>query len=194
MRTSWRCVSLPPFVLTYLRTDTIVLVDMQSIDHILSTNLYLSPRRSLLYVTDTFGPAHAPLHRLDHLSCFFPGLLALGVTTLHPSAFPAHSNREMHLWAAVGLGETCWRMYADAPSGLGPEVVGMALPPKGPDAKPNSKTTNVKWADAVAKWKKGGMRGEVPGTEEKGDVTDGSLKDYDLIRTDHFLRPEVRWL
>ena len=111
---------------------------MRTTTGILTTLFYITPKRGLLYVTDV---AHTqtkavPSRKFEHLSCFLPGLLALGVHTLPPSAFrlpdglPAnvteelshHNLRELHMMAAEGLAESCWLMYADEPSGLGPEV------------------------------------------------------------------------
>ncbi|KAJ7763659.1 glycoside hydrolase family 47 protein [Mycena maculata] len=120
--------------------------------HIIANLLYVSPTRRLLYVTDTssatFEHAGRPTHAMEHLSCFLPGLLALGAHTLpldDPAAlgldlnalgaglgWAAHgyaalgqqrSLRDIHLWAAAGLAETCYMLYADQPTGLGPEQV-----------------------------------------------------------------------
>lgn len=52
----------------------------------------------MLYVTDiSFGE---PTYKFEHLSCFLPGLLALGVHTLELSP----RDLERHSWAAEGLG------------------------------------------------------------------------------------------
>lgn len=48
---------------------------------------------------------------MEHLSCFLPGLFALGVHVLGEEL--SEAERELHLWAARGLGQTCWIMYAD---------------------------------------------------------------------------------
>ncbi|TDL23978.1 seven-hairpin glycosidase [Rickenella mellea] len=92
---------------------------------IIENLLYLSPKRNLLYVTDVWmnptGP-YAPSRKFEHLSCFLPGLLALGAYTLPDHALPP-SQRERHWWAAKGLTRTCWLMYHDQPTGLGPEEV-----------------------------------------------------------------------
>ncbi|KAF4602218.1 hypothetical protein EYR40_005422 [Pleurotus pulmonarius] len=89
---------------------------LASMDGILNHLLYVSPTRKLLYVTDTaYG---TPTHTLEHLACFLPGLLALGVHTLsdlHPR------DKERHMWAAKGLAYTCYVAYADQATGLGPD-------------------------------------------------------------------------
>jgi hypothetical protein len=87
----------------------------------------------------------------EHLSCFLPGLLALGAHTLpldKLDVLDIHLNdigggglfgdsgknykaligfdlKKLHLWAAEGLAQTCWLTYADQPSGLGPDEVVM---------------------------------------------------------------------
>ena len=58
--------------------------------------------------TDEFSPY------MDHLSCFAPGMLALGY--LH--GFP-----EAHLEVAKNLTHTCYELYHQSPSGLSPDVV-----------------------------------------------------------------------
>ena len=50
---------------------------------------------------------------MDHLACFAPGMLALGAEGAR-----ANADREL----AVALMHTCYRMYADSPSGLAPEI------------------------------------------------------------------------
>lgn len=51
---------------------------------------------------------------MDHLSCFLPGLLALG----YLNGFP-----ESHLNIAKKLTNTCYQFYYQSPSGLSPESV-----------------------------------------------------------------------
>ncbi|KAI3997989.1 hypothetical protein K525DRAFT_275773, partial [Schizophyllum commune Loenen D] len=96
-----------------------------------------------------------PSHNFEHLTCFLGGLLALGARMVpdldgadaplaagnftraasagnftraalnapHPT-FSAR-DRQRHMWAAEGLTETCWATYADMPSGLGGDGVGV---------------------------------------------------------------------
>ncbi|KAH6904717.1 glycoside hydrolase [Coprinopsis sp. MPI-PUGE-AT-0042] len=114
-------------------------------------------------------PNIRPSHKLEHLSCFLPGLLALGVhqIPLHtfealPVAPPdpgglklglhtkpeandgkrpwltpwelehkfAKEERERHWLAAEGLAYTCWVLYADQATGMGPDEVWFGMPPK----------------------------------------------------------------
>jgi len=53
--------------------------------------------------------------KMDHLACFLPGLLALGVMT------GAASNASEELRLAAELTEGCARMWHDSPIGLAPE-------------------------------------------------------------------------
>eukprot|EP00930_Biecheleria_cincta_P083048 TRINITY_DN72692_c0_g1_i1.p1 TRINITY_DN72692_c0_g1~~TRINITY_DN72692_c0_g1_i1.p1 ORF type:complete len:869 (+),score=118.70 TRINITY_DN72692_c0_g1_i1:35-2608(+) len=55
--------------------------------------------------------------KMDHLSCFLPGLLALGVMT------GAANDSSIEIELAAGLAETCARMWIDTPTGLAPESV-----------------------------------------------------------------------
>jgi mannosyl-oligosaccharide alpha-1,2-mannosidase len=70
---------------------------MKSIQGILENLVFLSHTRNLLYITDTNGLI--PTRKFEHLSCFFPGLLALGASTL-PDAVMSPKERELHMWAA----------------------------------------------------------------------------------------------
>ncbi|EEB94866.1 hypothetical protein MPER_06255 [Moniliophthora perniciosa FA553] len=106
-------------------------VYLQASHAIIHNLLYLPPDRDFLYVTDThFTPSnkshpHSPSHNFEHLSCFLPGLLALGHATLKESDFPSADERELHLWAAEGLAYACWLSYADQKTGLGPDEMGV---------------------------------------------------------------------
>ncbi|KAH0835805.1 glycoside hydrolase [Lanmaoa asiatica] len=52
--------------------------------YVINNLLFLTPERHLLYVTDStmWKRGIAPSHSFEHLACFFPGLLALGVHLL----------------------------------------------------------------------------------------------------------------
>jgi len=55
---------------------------------------------------------------MEHLSCFIPGLLALGESRL-----PKHEVEAWWLPTAEALVHTCYEMYRRQPSGLAPDVV-----------------------------------------------------------------------
>ena len=112
-------------ILSFCRHDLIPALkraDRRSMTGILANNLYLSPQRSLLYVTDTSG--NLPSRKFEHLSCFLPGLLALGAHSLPPEDLP-EGERTHHQWAAKGLALACGAIYKDQPSGLGADEVQM---------------------------------------------------------------------
>ena len=170
---------------------------MKTTTRILTSLMYTTPKRSLLYVTDvahlsTKSPV--PTRRFEHLSCFLPGLLALGVHTLPESAFRLpkglprdvtwelnHYNlRDLHMMAATGLAESCWLMYADEPTGLGPEEVMMRQ--------------GITWLEDLKRWREKGAPGRpVPGVEEKNPVLKEGIetREYVVKRRECVLRPEV---
>ncbi|KIO15590.1 glycoside hydrolase family 47 protein, partial [Tulasnella calospora MUT 4182] len=105
---------------------------LSSIRGVITNLLYVSKQRNLLYVTDIAysKPDRAskilvpvPSGDLEHLSCFLPGLLALGAHTLRDipeNVFPAE-ERKLHLDIAKGLATTCYLVYADSFTGLAPD-------------------------------------------------------------------------
>ena len=50
----------------------------------------------------------------EHLTCFLPGVLALAYM---------HGLGNSYLVLAESIGETCYEMYQQSPTGLSPEVV-----------------------------------------------------------------------
>ncbi|KAF5377756.1 hypothetical protein D9757_008068 [Collybiopsis confluens] len=148
--------------------------------------LYITPNREILYVTDAemheqFQQPHTgttsasppnitsfPSANFEHLSCFLPGLLALGAHTLDLSP----SEKEIHSFAAEGLGYSCWLTYADTRSGLGPDVMSMET------FQPN--ITEGLWLPRLEKWKEQGRRGRPPGLREPGPAVESF---YILWRT-----------
>ena len=62
---------------------------------------------------------------MDHLVCFTPGMLILGV--MHGAHSQPGRKRswdtEDVVTAAVDLLATCYRLYAESPTGIGPEIV-----------------------------------------------------------------------
>lgn len=166
--------------------------------------MFVTPDRGLLYVTDARGRDQLPSHTMEHLSCFLPGLFALGVHTLGDSLTPA--EKELHLWAARGLGQTCYIMYADQPSGLAPEEITMT-----PWLGPYNKTrpaADVKqeglWLTHLKKWqgeeqgRKGvGQGGDPPGVREVKPIKEAAEEDiaksreYEVRKAPYLLRPET---
>jgi len=60
-------------------------------------------------------------NKMDHLACFAPGALALGV--YHGAYQGIRSVEVRHMNAADKLASMCWKMYDNQPSGIAPENV-----------------------------------------------------------------------
>ena len=122
--------------------------------------------------------------KFEHLACFYPGLLALAATTLD---LPK-TERELYMWAAEGLGHSCWIMYADQASGLGPELARM-------DGWPGD-WRKGRWIDHVDAWQRSGSPGgKPPGVKDLSPpVKSGQQKDYHLDVSTYLSRPEVPFL
>ncbi|KAH8103862.1 glycoside hydrolase [Cristinia sonorae] len=181
---------------------------LRSVSAIIQNLLYLSPSRHLLYVTDvdTYRSPATPSRKFEHLSCFLPGLLALGAQTLPPSAL-SQQDKELHLWAAEGLANTCWVLYRDHVSGLGPDEVEFHdtnfkfgfVDPEGDESVgyvPETRRNRLglkqgKWVDHVKEWDRAGRPGGgPPGVKDPKPMVDG-LKDYANTRHEYLLRPET---
>lgn len=174
-----------------------------------------------------------PSHIFEHLSCFLPGLLALGAHTLPLDRLDSlgihlehlgnetifgnpgkayhrlsrYNLKDIHMWAAEGLAQTCYLTYADSVTGLGPDEMQMDTSdgyveldkfthkyPRKMFHKGNL------WIDAVDTWVKTGRKGVVPGLTNKKPVryTENELlqgtgkgRDYAMRKTEYLLRPEV---
>ncbi|KAL1745201.1 glycoside hydrolase family 47 protein [Schizophyllum fasciatum] len=215
---------LKQYLLTAKRDQESLQLYIRTATHIITDLMYVSPARHLLYVTDKTpsrtSRAAQVTHRFEHLACFLPGLLALGVDQLplddidfadafdrdHPSQraewakLRGFSLRDVHLWAAQGLAQTCWLSYADMPTGLGPDeiVFYTSLPgadegggwfapktggwfaPKtagggggggGAGRRPKTRAADgTRWVDALRAWKRAGARGVPPGVGDKAPV------------------------
>jgi len=135
---------------------------------------------------------------MEHLSCFLPGMLALGAKLLDPdypwppSPPPRRSTRantkrapipkvaqwggnlkrtlDLHMRVARGLATTCYVLYADTPTGVGPEEVYFHAPRNGGDG-PGSQAKNftkARWRERLIKWEDSGRRSPLVGTDRWG--------------------------
>ena len=113
----------------------------------------------------------------EHLACFFPGLLALGVMSLSMS----EKDKQFHMHIAQGLTETCYLTYADQQSGLGTEIA-------------QFEGSSRKWIEVYEEWEKSDAPGK--GAYPPG-VNGGDLKPtteergYHNRDGEYLLRPEV---
>ncbi|KLO14156.1 seven-hairpin glycosidase [Schizopora paradoxa] len=175
--------------------------------------LFLSPNRDILYVTDIYGvpsptsskpggrdsdsdPTVVPSRKFEHLSCFLPGLLALGAHTLRSEADSTmKAELDLHMLAARGLARSCWLMYVDQPSGLAPEEVVFGRSWR--DRSEDVRDMHMPWMAAVEKWRRDGGAGDAPGVGDgKGaaqPMPDASTedKDYFVLTSKYLLRPET---
>ncbi|KAF8628837.1 hypothetical protein AX17_005897 [Amanita inopinata Kibby_2008] len=151
---------------------------IKSANGIIDNFLYVSPNRQLLYATDL--RSNQPTHRYEHLTCFLPGLFALGAQTLDLSA----RDKQIHEWAAKGLAYTCYIAYVDQETGLSPDVIQMMSGGK-------------KWVDALREWEDNkGHEGVPPGLSEPPKVSGKSdeekkMRDYHNMSRAYLLRPET---
>eukprot|EP00946_MAST-07B_sp_MAST-7B-sp1_P005409 g5409.t1 len=88
----------------------------RSMDGMVSKLLKRSHPSNLAYVSDWDGSRN--VHKMDHLVCFLPGILALGAYTK-----PDSPNRDRDMMVAKSLMYTCYQMYARTETGIAPEFV-----------------------------------------------------------------------
>lgn len=151
-------------------------------------------------MADRKGNGQSLSHHFEHLSCFLPGLLALGAHTLPLdnleslgislsdidgdglygdagrdfSALTGYDLKKLHLWAAEGLAQTCYLTYADQPTGLAPDEIIMKTEDRGSkntwSDQWRTRKRTVLWMDAMRTWKSGGSRSAPPGLGDKAPV------------------------
>jgi len=91
----------------------------KSINGILDKLVHMSRPNYLTYVAERKGDR--VIHKMDHLSCFLGGNLALGAYT-HPDGLDSRIAQRQ-LKTGKQLAYTCYQMYARSKSGLSPEYV-----------------------------------------------------------------------
>jgi len=69
------------------------------------------------------APNGAPVWKMDHLSCFVPGMIALGLQSLPEEDVKAHLGNTTWRSVAEGLTLSCADMWTSTPTGLAPEYV-----------------------------------------------------------------------
>uniref|UniRef100_A0A061RG39 alpha-1,2-Mannosidase n=1 Tax=Tetraselmis sp. GSL018 TaxID=582737 RepID=A0A061RG39_9CHLO len=90
----------------------------QAMDEMLERLIHKTTPSGFTYVAE-LSRSGALVHKMDHLACFVPGMLALGV---HHKAVQG-AKAERYLEVAKGLTETCYQMYRRMPSGIAPEYI-----------------------------------------------------------------------
>ncbi|KAA6418245.1 MAG: mannosyl-oligosaccharide 1 [Trebouxia sp. A1-2] len=89
----------------------------KAMDEMIEKLVFTSSPEGLTYVAE-FERKHVK-HKMDHLVCFVPAMLALGSHTGAVSGVKA----DHYMQLAENLTETCWQFYAVQPTGLSPEYV-----------------------------------------------------------------------
>lgn len=170
--------------------------------------MYLSRDRNLLFVTD-IGNWGTPSGNMEHLSCYLPGVLALGARLLDPE-YPWTNRRssriyprapvptidlratlDLHMRAATGLAHTCWVMYDEMESGIGPEILHFNPPDTEEHVQTRHAWDSLKWGPKVAAWERGGRVGPLVGTEG-WHMEKPKEREYRVLDSRYILRPEVR--
>jgi len=72
----------------------------------------------LTYVAE-FSDNRQLKHKMDHLACFLPGMLALGAE----ASPPGYKGKAEDMQLAKELAHTCYQLYARSGSGLAPEII-----------------------------------------------------------------------
>ena len=148
--------------------------------------MFITPRRQLLYVTDIRNDLITGV--FEHLSCFFPGLLALGAHILPANAFSSSHERNLHKAVARGIAQTCYLTYADMPSGLGADEVMMEPYVEG-------RFELGRWLNRVdISQRANGKSSSIPGVTRLAPPlkpTEREARDYVLKMPVYLLRPEV---
>jgi len=104
------------WILTGKKNDDYKRMYLESVRGMKQHLLTQSPD-GLWYLADLEG--NHKQHKMDHLVCFAPAMLALGV--MHQVVTGAEADD--HLKMARDLCETCYQMYERSPSGIGAEYV-----------------------------------------------------------------------
>ena len=102
------------YLLTGKQHDQYKRMYIQSIESMLQ-HLYSHTPQGTAYIADLEGGQKD--HKMDHLVCFAPGMLALAVK----HGVVEGEQAVKHMEAAVELMRTCYNMYHLQPSGIGAE-------------------------------------------------------------------------
>ncbi|KIY68040.1 glycoside hydrolase family 47 protein [Cylindrobasidium torrendii FP15055 ss-10] len=164
---------LKQYLLTAKSEPRSLALYLDAVDAILEHLTFHSSVRDFIYVTDISAP-DKPSHTFEHLTCFVGGMLKLGAAQLD---LPA-DKKQLHEWAATGLAETCWMMYADMPTGLSPDEIAV------------DKANVRPWLEVLAEAKRKGSD-KIPGTSRVKPQLDASKRGYRIKRGDYILRPEA---
>ena len=149
--------------------------------------MYISKSRNLLYITDI--NRNGPSGRMEHLSCFFPGLIVLGLHILPDSIYESADEKLIFRYAAEGLAHTCWVLYIDQATGVGPDEVVF-------EPYVSNDWESGRWINHVNEWlKQDKPKGKLKGVHQLSPPRRGKIDlplDYRYQNPKYLLRPEVR--
>jgi mannosyl-oligosaccharide alpha-1,2-mannosidase len=91
----------------------------ESVDAMSEQLLGRSQPSNLLYIGERKNGNLNP--KMEHLACFVPGMLALGVMS-DRNADPQSPRAPLLMAVAEELAATCWQMYKRSPSGAAPAL------------------------------------------------------------------------
>lgn len=188
-RTETYLLDMRKHILICRRSSLTMTLDMDAIRGAIAELVFLSRSRHLMYMTEV--DEGRPTGSMQHLTCFFPGLLALS-NYLLPDSVYLPGEKQILEWAAEGLANTCYILYAESMTGLGPEEVKFFAYNGDDDYEAG------KWIKHVQKWgKKVSWRdGKPPGLQDPVPRYQGDeqSRDYEYNNPTWYLRPEVRFL
>mmetsp|Transcript_23810 Transcript_23810/g.66056 ORF Transcript_23810/g.66056 Transcript_23810/m.66056 type:complete len:630 (+) Transcript_23810:124-2013(+) len=91
---------------------------VKAMDEMLERLIHKTTPSGFTYIAE-LSRSGGLVHKMDHLACFVPGMLALGV---HHEAVSG-AKGERYLQVAKDLTETCHQMYKRMPCGIAPEYI-----------------------------------------------------------------------
>ncbi|KAF8186285.1 glycoside hydrolase family 47 protein [Pholiota molesta] len=119
---------------------------IKSANGIIKNLIHVTPNRGLMYAGDMENKVVS--HRYQHLTCYLPGMLMLGVSVLDLTP----EERELHQWAAEGLTYTCYISYRDQKTNLGPEIMSMVPAPGLSEPPPEKDRSKRDYSNSDAKY------------------------------------------
>ncbi|GJJ07900.1 hypothetical protein Clacol_002106 [Clathrus columnatus] len=165
--------------------------DLDAMQGAIKNLVYLSPTRNLLYVTDIQN--NMPSRKFEHLSCFFPGLLTLGSAFFEKDITVSESNTQLHRWVAEGIAYSCWVMYGESATGMGPDEAQFIGPTS--VSVPTGRLPNDLWINHLEDWEAKGANGKPPGVSPLSPLIlpglFGKQRDYFSRSSRNFMRPET---
>jgi mannosyl-oligosaccharide alpha-1,2-mannosidase len=178
---------LKGYLQTNLSEPDLGRVYMNSAAGIIDNLLLLSAERKVAFVTDSSRGQLSGV--FEHLTCFLPGVLALGTKLLDDSFFTLWSTREKHEAAAAALAEACYTLYTDSPNGLSPDEVKFTIPSR---KKQTNKPGPSSWSEAYVKWHIGEDKTiPSPGRDPVPRSEGPKGAEYNVRKSGNHLRPEV---